>query len=42
MLTKTTTNTPKYIDDELRDDWDARIYNAQHRAFKRRYTAAID
>ncbi len=39
MLTKTTTNTPKYTDNELRDDWDARIYYVQHRAVKRRQAA---
>jgi hypothetical protein len=37
-----TTNTPKNTDDELRDDWDARIENAQRRAFKRRHAAAMD
>jgi hypothetical protein len=47
MLTKTTTTTnntnPKYTDDDaLRDDWDARIENAQRRAFKRRHDAAMD
>jgi hypothetical protein len=26
----------------LRDDWDARIEKAQHRAFKRRHAAAMD
>ncbi len=42
MLTKTTTNTQKYTDDELRDDWDSRIENAQHCAFKRRLAAVMD
>jgi hypothetical protein len=43
MLTKTNYYTnPKYTDDDaLRDDWDARIEKAQHRAFKRRHAAAI-
>jgi hypothetical protein len=46
MLTKTTTttnNNPKYTDDDaLRDDWDARIENAQRSAFKRRHAAVMD
>ncbi len=42
MLTKTTTNTPKYTDDELRDDWDASIEKELHGAFKRRHAAAMD
>jgi hypothetical protein len=46
MLTKTTVttnnNTPKNTDDyALRDEWDARIENAQRRAFKRRHAAAM-
>jgi hypothetical protein len=44
MLTKTTTNnnTPKHTDDdELRNDWGARIENAQRRAFNRRHAAAM-
>ncbi len=47
MLTQTTTttnnNNPKCTDgDALRDDWDARIFNAQRRAFKRKHAAAMD
>jgi hypothetical protein len=43
MLTNTTNNnTQKYTDNELRDDWDARIENAQHHTFKRRHAAVID
>jgi hypothetical protein len=47
MLTQTTTttnnNNPKCTDgDALRDDWDARIFNAQRRAFKRRHATAMD
>jgi hypothetical protein len=38
----TNNNTPKYTDDKLRDDWDARIENAQHSAFKRRHAAVMD
>jgi hypothetical protein len=41
MLTNTT-NSQKYTDDELSDDWDAHIENAQHRAFKRRHAAVMD
>jgi hypothetical protein len=39
---QTTTNTQKYTDDELRDDWDARIENAQHCALKCRLAAVMD
>jgi hypothetical protein len=44
MLTKTTitTNTNNTPKDELRDDWDASIYNAQRRAVKRRHATTID
>jgi hypothetical protein len=48
MLTQTTNNNnnknnPKCTDgDALRDDWDARIFNAQRRAFKRKHAAAMD
>ncbi len=50
MLTKTNHNLTinplaKCADDGdalLRDDWDARIEKAQHRAFKRRHAAAMD
>ncbi len=42
MTKTTTTNTQKYADDELHDDWNARIENAQNRAFKRRHAAVMD
>jgi hypothetical protein len=42
-ITTTTNNNPKCADgDALRDDWDARIFNAQRRAFKRKHAAALD
>ncbi len=41
-MTNTTDKSQKYTDDELRDDWDARIEKVQHRPFKRRHAAAMD
>jgi hypothetical protein len=39
MLTNTNT---KYSEEAMRDDWDARLKNAQHCAFKHRHAAVVN